>query len=56
MDSVSAGADLVEYPAGGLPDSASVPLPAGTWKVRAVHSEADEHTWVGLVQLLHTGP
>ncbi|MEU2288211.1 Imm21 family immunity protein [Streptomyces sp. NPDC013178] len=57
MDSVSAGADLdVEYPGGGLPDSASVPLPAGTWKVRAVHTEADEHTWVGLVQLLHTEP
>ncbi|MFF8934671.1 Imm21 family immunity protein [Streptomyces paradoxus] len=62
MDSVSAGADLnVEYSGGGLPDSASVPLPTGTRKVRAVHTEADEHTWVGLVQLLQlrcreTGP
>ncbi|MER7107896.1 Imm21 family immunity protein [Streptomyces sp. NPDC000229] len=53
MDSVSAGTDLdVTYPGGGLPEQAPVPLPAGTWRVRAVHTKADEHTWVGLVQLL----
>ncbi|MEU7374774.1 Imm21 family immunity protein [Streptomyces albidoflavus] len=36
MDSVEAGADLgVEYPDGGEPDQAPVPLPAGRWRVRA---------------------
>lgn len=53
MDSVEAGAELsVEYPGGGMPSQAPVPLPAGRWKVRAVHTEADEANWVGLVQLL----
>ncbi|MFD4977546.1 immunity 21 family protein [Streptomyces sp. NPDC058424] len=53
MDSAEAGADLsVEYPGGGMPSQAPVPLPAGRWKVRAVHTEADEKNWVGLVQLL----
>ncbi len=37
MDSTTAGTELgVAYPGGGLPDQASVPLPAGTWQVRAV--------------------
>ncbi|MGW3511606.1 immunity 21 family protein [Streptomyces sp. NPDC000994] len=53
MDSVEAGTELsVEYPGGGMPSQAPVPLPAGRWKVRAVHTEADEENWVGLVQLL----
>lgn len=53
MDSAEAGADLdIEYPGGGIPDQASVPLPAGRWKVRATHTKANEETWVGLVQLL----
>jgi len=57
MDSANAGTDLgVEYPGGGLPDQAPVPLPAGTWRVRAVYAEADGHTWVGLVHLLPTSP
>ncbi|MFE7098906.1 Imm21 family immunity protein [Streptomyces erythrochromogenes] len=54
MDSAEAGAEMdVEYPGGGgLPAQAPVPLPAGRWRVRAVHTEADEENWVGLVQLL----
>ncbi|WP_406476338.1 Imm21 family immunity protein [Streptomyces sp. NBC_01615] len=54
MDSAEAGADLgVEYPhGGGLPEQAPVPVPPGRWTVRAVHTRGDEHTWVGLVQLL----
>ncbi|WP_203597823.1 Imm21 family immunity protein [Streptomyces sp. SID7909] len=53
MDSAEAGSDLgVEYPGGGTPAAASVSLPAGRWRVRATHTEADEETWVGLVQLL----
>jgi hypothetical protein len=57
MDSVNAGADLgVEYPGGGLPDQAPVPLPGGSWTVRAVHTEVDGYTWVGLVHLLPAGP
>lgn len=56
MDSVTAGADLgSEYPGGGLPEQASVPLPAGRWRVRAVHAQADERTSVGLVQFLPLG-
>jgi hypothetical protein len=56
MDSANAGTELgVEYP-GGLPGQAPVPLAAGTWSVRAVYTEADGHTWVGLVQLLPTSP
>ncbi|MGA4859662.1 Imm21 family immunity protein [Streptomyces koyangensis] len=36
MDSVEAGADLgVEYPDGGTPDQAPVPVPAGRWRVLA---------------------
>ncbi|MER5894414.1 Imm21 family immunity protein [Streptomyces sp. NPDC001876] len=53
MDSAEAGADLgVECPGGGVPAQAPVPLPAGRWTVRAVHTKADEANWVGLVQLL----
>ncbi|WP_406464147.1 immunity 21 family protein [Streptomyces sp. NBC_01622] len=53
MDSAEAGADLgVEYPGGGLPAEAPVPLPAGRWRVRAVHVKADEGHRVGLVHLL----
>ncbi|MFE5207208.1 Imm21 family immunity protein [Streptomyces sp. NPDC056600] len=53
MDSAEAGSDLgIEYPGGGLPDQAPVPLPAGRWRVRASHAWADEDNWVGLVQLL----
>ncbi|MFJ8011140.1 Imm21 family immunity protein [Streptomyces sp. NPDC096339] len=53
MDSAEAGADLgIEYPDGGMPAEASVPLPAGCWRVRATHTKVDEENWVGLVQLL----
>ena len=52
MDSAEAGADLgVNYPDGGQPDQAPVQLPAGQWKVRAVHKSGD-FPWVGLVQLV----
>lgn len=57
MDSVTAGAELgIEYPRGGLPEQAPVPLPAGTWTIRAVHTEADDGTLVGLVHLLPASP
>jgi hypothetical protein len=57
MDSVTAGAELgIEYPGGGLPEQAPVPLPAGTWRIRAVHAEADDGTQVVLVHLLPAGP
>ncbi|MEV0695466.1 Imm21 family immunity protein [Streptomyces sp. NPDC050388] len=53
MDSVEAGTELgVEYPGGGRPARAPVPLPAGRWRVRAVHTKTDEGPWVGLVHLL----
>ncbi len=53
MDTAEAGAELnVEYPGGQLPAQAPVPLAAGRWRVRAVHTEADEENWVGLVQIL----
>lgn len=36
MDSAEAGPELdIEYPGGGMPDQAPVPLPAGRWRVRA---------------------
>jgi hypothetical protein len=35
-----------ESPGGGLPDQAPVTLHTGG-SVRAVRTEADEHTWVG---------
>ncbi|MEV5200225.1 Imm21 family immunity protein [Streptomyces sp. NPDC053720] len=53
MDSAEAGADLgVEYPGGGMPAQASVPLPGGRWRVRATQTWVDGENWVGLVQLL----
>ncbi|MEW1995234.1 Imm21 family immunity protein [Streptomyces coelicoflavus] len=53
MDSAEAGSDLgIEYPGGGMPAEASVPLPAGRWRVRATQTKADEDNRVGLVQLL----
>ncbi|MFF3634072.1 Imm21 family immunity protein [Streptomyces sp. NPDC002250] len=53
MDSAEAGSDLgIEYPDGEKPAEASVPLPAGRWKVRATQTKVDEENWVGLVQLL----
>ncbi|MBK6014572.1 Imm21 family immunity protein [Streptomyces sp. MBT53] len=56
MDSAEAGGELgVEYPGGGSPAQAPVPLPAGRWRVRAVHLDADEENRVGLVQLLPAG-
>ncbi|MGW3111836.1 Imm21 family immunity protein [Streptomyces sp. NPDC001091] len=53
MDSAETGSDLgVEYPDGGMPAEASIPLPAGRWRVHAAQSKVDEDNWVGLVQLL----
>ncbi|KUN25533.1 hypothetical protein AQJ23_16365 [Streptomyces antibioticus] len=53
MDSAEAGSELgVEYPGGGMPEQAPVPLSAGRWRVRATHTKADEENWVGLVQVL----
>jgi len=53
MDSAVAGCDLgVEYPGGGMPDEAPVPLPSGRWRVRATHTKAGGESRVGLVQLL----
>jgi hypothetical protein len=53
MDSAEAGSALcIEYPRGGMPDQAPVPLPAGRWTVRASHTKADKENRVGLVQLL----
>jgi hypothetical protein len=55
MDSAEAGSDLgIEYPGGGMPAQASVPLPAGRWRVRATHTKVDEENRVGLIQLLRT--
>jgi hypothetical protein len=55
MDSANTGTELgTGYPDGRLPEQAPVPLPAGTWRVRAIHTEADELTWIGLVHLLPT--
>jgi hypothetical protein len=52
MDSAEAGADLgVEYPDGGQPVQAPVQLPAGRWRVRAVH-QTGEFPWVGVAQLV----
>ncbi|MEV7173582.1 Imm21 family immunity protein [Streptomyces sp. NPDC093224] len=53
MDSAEAGSDLgVEYPDGGMPAEAAVPLPAGRWRIRAAHTTVDEEHRVGLVRLL----
>lgn len=56
MDSANAGTDLVTgYPDGALPDQAPVPLPAGTWRIRAVQTRA-HGPWTGLVHLLPISP
>ncbi|MFG2481130.1 immunity 21 family protein [Streptomyces fagopyri] len=53
MDSAEAGSALdIEYPGGGMPAQAPVPLPAGRWRIRATHTKADEQNSVGLVQIL----
>jgi len=54
MDSVTAGTELnVAYPDdGSMPEQARISTPPGRWRVRAVHTRADEETSVGLVQLL----
>lgn len=55
MDSAEAGSELdTEYPDGGMPAQAEVPLPAARWRVRATHTKRDRSNWVGLVQLLPT--
>lgn len=55
MDSTTPGAELdEEYPDGGRPEQAPVPLPDGRWRVRAVHTTG-EFPWVGVVQLLPEG-
>ena len=53
MDSVTAGTDLnVAYPDdGAMPEQALISTPSGRWRVRAVHTRANEETSVGLVQL-----
>jgi hypothetical protein len=52
MDSAEAGADLnVEYPDGGLPAQAPVPLGVGRWRVRAAYTTEGQSS-VCLVQLL----
>ncbi|CAM5463712.1 hypothetical protein SSPIM334S_01407 [Streptomyces spiroverticillatus] len=50
MDAVASGSEV----SASEPDfeQAPVPVPAGRWRVRAVHTEVDAGTWVGLVQLL----
>ncbi|MFI8965989.1 Imm21 family immunity protein [Streptomyces sp. NPDC053493] len=56
MDSAEAGSDVgIDYPGGGKPAEAAVPLPAGRWRVRATQAKVDEENWVGLVQLLPVG-
>src|SRR5690349_23596311 len=54
MDSVTAGTELnVAYPDDGtMPQQAQISTPPGRWRVRAVHTWANEETSVGLVQLL----
>lgn len=37
------------------PVQVKVPLSAARWRVRATHTQADERTWVGLVQILPAG-
>ncbi|MEV6680729.1 hypothetical protein AB0N09_28265, partial [Streptomyces erythrochromogenes] len=44
--------ESAEYPGGGMPAEAPVPLPAGRWRVRATQTWVGEENWVGLVQLL----
>jgi hypothetical protein len=42
----------VEYPGGGRPEQAPVPLPAGVWTIRAAPTRMDGRPSVGLVQIL----
>lgn len=57
MDATEAGTELdAAYPDGRMPAQAPVPLPAGRWRVLAVHTRVDDGTWVGLVRLLPAGP
>ncbi|MFE9123741.1 Imm21 family immunity protein [Streptomyces sp. NPDC007172] len=55
LDSTTAGPELnEEYPDGGRPAQAPVALPAGRWRVRAVHTTG-EFPWAGVVHLLPDG-
>ncbi|MEV6786690.1 Imm21 family immunity protein [Streptomyces sp. NPDC051098] len=53
MDSAESGADLaMPYPGSSrLPEQAPVVVPAGRWRIRAVHTTGD-FPWVGVVQLV----
>ncbi|MGW2352491.1 Imm21 family immunity protein [Actinacidiphila glaucinigra] len=53
MDSAEAGSLLgVEYPGGGRPEQAPVPLPPGRWAVHAVEAEVGGRISLGLVRLV----
>ncbi|MFD8074039.1 Imm21 family immunity protein [Streptomyces sp. NPDC059718] len=53
MDSAEAGGLLgVEYPGGGRPEQAPVPLPHGRWAVQSVHARACDRTSLDLVRLV----
>lgn len=53
MDSAEAGGLLgVEYPGGGKPEQAPVPLPPGRWAVHAVEATVGDHISLGLVRLV----
>ncbi|MFB7286558.1 Imm21 family immunity protein [Actinacidiphila glaucinigra] len=57
MDSAEAGGLLgVEYPGGGMPEQATVPLPPGRWAVQAVETTVGDHTSLGLVRLVPSAP
>ncbi|GLY98708.1 Imm21 family immunity protein [Actinoplanes sp. NBRC 103695] len=47
LDSANAGSDLDSLG----PEKAAVDLPAGNWAVRAIHTQVDDETWVGVVRL-----
>jgi hypothetical protein len=53
MDSAEAGADLAVPYSGSsrLPEQAPVAVPAGRWRIRALHTTG-EFPWVGVVQLV----
>ncbi|MER5639636.1 Imm21 family immunity protein [Kitasatospora sp. NPDC002227] len=54
LDSAMAGGHLgIPFPGGhGRPEEAPVPVPAGRWRVQALHRYADGSTSVGVVRLL----